>query len=237
MISWLRNRAGQSLNTPFTRSRMFSELPIKLQGAFFDIMAIAWFTNGSDGQGIKLLGYTFHDLLIYMGYQLIDFCPLGKRENLSQEENVVHLGLLSFMATFFLPLGQKRFTCAILIDVARSASQQPFDEKKESQQLLVWFLLIGVAAMYQPEDDTWLIPILMKAASNLGLRTWGDVCGVLSKFPWIKCKHNKLGLSLWNRLKFQEKITTRIPERLIAPNNSTPTTEPSDRGLLFQCST
>jgi hypothetical protein len=106
-------------------------------------MSLAWLLNSSPGHGTKLDGYTFHDILILIGYRLIQICPLSGPRPASHLEGTLHLGLTAFMTTFMLGLGRKVPEFTLLSQLTRSAAQEHFDEDEESQEVLLWMLFIG----------------------------------------------------------------------------------------------
>ena len=161
-------------------------------------MSLALLLNSAEHKK-KLDGYTFHDILILMGYRLIHISPLLGPRLASRIENALHLGLTAFMTTFLLGLGLTVPEFPLLSKLARSAAQGNFDEDKENQEVLLWVFFIGRASIFREADDVWLIPRVTGTMLALGLHTWEDLSRTLSKFPWVSALHNKPGQTLWHR--------------------------------------
>ncbi|RDW60302.1 hypothetical protein BP5796_11908 [Coleophoma crateriformis] len=175
-------------------SRLLARLSANLQDLLVDMTNLAWLLNdASAGYRPKVHGYTFQDAFLQLGYRIVDISPLGGPRPSNRLENAVHLGLTAFFITLFCGLDYKMMKSPLLNDLARSAAQEPFDGDQENQEVLLWLLFIGGAAVFRQPDDAWLTPKTIHTMQALDLHTWDDVRQMLAKFPWVTAIHDKAG--------------------------------------------
>lgn len=188
------------------------QLGADLHNLLKEILSVAWLLNGADsGHCPKINDHIFHDTLLQLGCRLVYFSPLGGPRPTSHLENVVHLGLTAFIVTFLRGLDHRIADMPLLSHLVRSATQGPFGNEKESQEVLLWLLFIGGASIFRQPDDVWLIPKTTQTMDALDLHTWEDVTGTLSKFPWVHAIHDKT--CQWHRLPFCHRSLTKISRK------------------------
>ncbi len=172
---------------PVLRPRLLRQLSADIQTLLIDITDLAWLVNDTSTKDRrKLNGLPFHDYLLLLGYRLIYTSPLGGLRPINYVENVVHLGLTSFIVTFLRGYDRQITNIPILPELARSAAQEHFDSEQENQELLLWTLFIGAASIFRPSDDAWSIPKTTQAMHVPDLYTWEDVVRTLVNFPcWL----------------------------------------------------
>ncbi len=194
---WLRGRFEQAYDRCFYDPRVFKELTSGIHDVLLDVTSLAWFLNGSGGRGGSLDGESFHSALLLLGYRLIELSPLGGLPPTRHMEQIVHLGLVAFMASLLLGLGRTHPGVPLLVKITRSAAFDHVGEDIESRELLLWLLVIGRVTKFSELDDLWLVRMTREAVLSLGLETWDDVLSTISKFPWVHCLHDKPGNTLW----------------------------------------
>jgi len=69
---------------------------------------------------------------------------------------------------------------------------------------------MGRATIFNPEDNSWLIPQITETTSFLQLHTWEEVSLALSKFPWLNVIHDKPCRLFWERSKLHRQITMEL---------------------------
>ncbi|KAI1383976.1 uncharacterized protein F4822DRAFT_57322 [Hypoxylon trugodes] len=199
-IDWLRKGFGEPQIRHLLKSYPLTQLNPQLQDVFIDIMSLAWFLNGNVGDGTRLDGYTYHNILILIGYRLIHLRSLDGPPLADRLENAIHIGLLMFMTTFLLSLSHKLPNVPLLRELVRALVQEEFDEDAGSEDVLLWVLFIGKISIFKGREDAWLVQRASRIMSTLDLRNWDDVCQVISKFPFVCSLHGSSGQSFWNQL-------------------------------------
>jgi hypothetical protein len=232
---WLQGRIKNEQEHQYRESQLLRKPNADLRDVLLDMMSLSWLLNHSRGHGTKLNEYTFNQSLILIGYRLIRVSPLGGARPVSRLENTLHLGLAAFMATFLLGLGRRCPDFHLLSELARSAAQQCFNDE-ESQEVLLWTLLIGSVSIFRHLDHLWLIPRVSETSQALGLLTWGDVSQTLSKFPWVNSLHDTPGQLLWQRAKSKYSTPAELQNDLSRPpiNSLWHTDKHQDPSLLCQ---
>jgi hypothetical protein len=173
---------------------LFKEFSPDLQDLILDMTGLAWLLNDiSAGRRQKLNYYIFHDTCILLGYRLVYICPLGDVGPGHCLEKVAHLGLTAFLMTFLRRLDHKISEMPLISQLARVAAQEEFDNDKETQEVLLWFLFIGKTSIFKKSDDIWLLPRVARTMQALGLGAWEDVRRMLARWPWVNTLHDKAG--------------------------------------------
>lgn len=183
-------------------SPLFRQLSTDLQDLLIDVTNLARLLNDtSSGKLTKIDNYTFHDTILLLGYRILAIRPLRGPRPLNRIEDVIQLGLATFVATFFWTLDRKIPSIPLLSELVRSVAQGYTDDNTESQKILLWLLFIGTPSIFtQLDDDVWLIPKTAQTMNTLGLYTWEDVRRTLIVFPWVNAFHDQAGKTLWHRL-------------------------------------
>ncbi|KAF2669202.1 hypothetical protein BT63DRAFT_413660 [Microthyrium microscopicum] len=174
-------------------AQTFRQLSADLQRVLIDVTHLAWVLNDAHANHIpKVCGFTFHETILLLGYDLIRISPLGGPRPTSHVDNVVHLGLTAFIMTLLQGLDGRISGIDILSDLAHSAIQQHMDGEREHQELLLWLLFIKGAATFGLQDS---LPVakIAELMHTLSLHTWEDVASALSDFPWVNTVHDKAG--------------------------------------------
>jgi len=177
-----------------------------------DIISLARLFNSNTGVGSQLNGYTFHDTIIFLGYNLVRTSSLANPRSACRLNYTVHLGLMAFLTTFLLGFCCKRQEFMLLSELARSAAQGDLDEDEQSREVLLWTLFIGGVTIFSPLDDIWLIPRIVETTLSLGLTDWGDVSQTLSNFPWVNNLHDRPGEVLWQRSRCHRSNTSELQD-------------------------
>ena len=158
---------------------------------------IARLLNDADaGHRPNLNTRVFHGMLLLLGYRLIHFSPLNGPRPIFHLENAVHLGLIAFMMPFMHRLDGKVPDSPLLSRLIVSAMEKVSGVDKDSQEFLLWIMLVGGASIFTQPKDGWLISMISQKMYSLNLHTWEDVARIMAKYPWIDAFHGKVGKSL-----------------------------------------
>lgn len=187
-------------------SNVFSELHERLSRDLRDLLIdatrFAWNLNEArDGKRPRLDSSTCHFSILRLGYRLLHIAPLSGPRPTSYIENMVYLGLASFILTFLAGLDLRIPHMPLLYQLSRSAAHQaPQEAVHCEQEVLLWVLCIGRAAVFKDSDQGWILSRMAQITPVLRLYYWQDVDRVMAKFPWVNALHDQAGLSLWTGL-------------------------------------
>jgi hypothetical protein len=187
-----------------------------LQAAFLDIMSLAAFVSGRTPCPTKLQIYPFHDMIIFLGFRLLEIRPLDQVELVTTYESLMHLALIGFLTTFLRGLAGRASNFKAVTSSLRKAVMEAPIEEYHFQKLVLWSALIGGHVLFNQDDEYWLVPRLAEVSYALNLDGWGGVEEVLIDFPWIPSIHNKTAKRLWNMSKEgclfeRERVVEIIP--------------------------
>lgn len=218
MATWLQNTYKKHNRQSYERGRKLTQdLAPGLQSSFSDLMSLSAFVSGLTASKTKLDSYTFHDIIIFFGYRLIQSRPLHQPGLANGFESLLHLGLLGFLITFFGGLGhQPNFKS--VTDSLRWTIQAAHDQRDDFHKLVLWALLLGGHVLFTEADEYWLLPRLVEVTCVLKLREWHEVEKVMTQFPWIQQIHGKTASSLWR--KSRENYKGFIESGVSHPTNT-----------------
>ncbi|GAD92896.1 hypothetical protein BC1G_08780 [Paecilomyces variotii No. 5] len=170
----------------------------------FSVQEIANFArlinDANSGRLPKLNHCAFHDSILLLGYRLIEMRPLGSHCSSNLLEDMVHLGLATFVATFFWSLDRRAPIIPLLSRSICSVVDRHSQVCKEEEEVLLWLLFIGATCMSNStNDDIWLVPKTAQTMRSLALHTWESVDQVLAAFPWVTVTHDSAARALWQR--------------------------------------
>ncbi|KIX04844.1 uncharacterized protein Z518_05715 [Rhinocladiella mackenziei CBS 650.93] len=197
IISSLREESLREY--PVRDSRIFRRLNVDFQDVLFDVLSLAWLLNATSKHANRLDGFLLHETITLLGYRIIHLSPLGGSRPVERLENKLHLGLITFVATFLLSITRKLPEFCLLSRLLRSAAQEDLEEDEENQEVLLWTLFLGRASIFKKSDDSWLIPRMTEITSALGYSNWKDISRTLRKFPWVNALHDRPGQALWQK--------------------------------------
>lgn len=197
--TWLRNMYKKDQKQDYQRNENFTQhLAPSLQSNFLDLMSLSAFVGRVTASETKLELYTFHDIILFFGYGLVQSRPLHQPGLTKGFESLLHLGLLAFLITFLGGLGHHANYKSVT-DSLRWTIQAAHDQRDEFQKLVLWALLLGGHVLFTEADEYWLLPRLVEVTSMLKLRKWDDVEQIIVQFPWIQSIHGKTAISLWKK--------------------------------------
>lgn len=212
--------SGGSLNRTedgeviYSVSQPFRLLSAGLGELLIDSNKLAFMLNeASLGRRPKIDDYTMQDTVLLLGYRLIHICPLNCELLLSHMDKSVHVGLTAFIRTLLVGLDGKFAPNTILTRLVTSIASLEKEPRQNvatanySEELLLWVLLIAVAAstIGSVADDGWLMPRLDRIASALNLQKVEGVLQVVSKFPWMNALHDKTAHEIWRRFSLYKR--------------------------------
>ncbi|KAH8674146.1 hypothetical protein BX600DRAFT_509338 [Xylariales sp. PMI_506] len=200
-ICWMRERYSHAAGSPLHRPDLLSRLSVDMGQMLLDMTNMATMLSGKRSKGPVMVGYVFHNLLIHMGYRLVSINPLGGPLLNDPFENLLHLGLITFLASFLVGLNREIPYFAILADLIRFSAMKYVACEQREEEMLLWILFMGRATNTLKEaDETWVLPKARSLMPALDLHTWDDAARSLSRLPWVASLHEKAGRTMWARI-------------------------------------
>lgn len=114
----------------------------------------------------------------------------------------LRLAMLGFIATLYLHILGARLRFVWLSNRLRETLQAVDLSRAEtpsSRLLLAWILVIGSTAVFDDNDDVWLLPKLASLRNSLG-KTWPKAKESLAKVLWIDKIHDAKGVKVFEKL-------------------------------------
>ncbi|KAJ0375760.1 hypothetical protein COL26b_006082 [Colletotrichum chrysophilum] len=114
----------------------------------------------------------------------------------------LRLAMLGFIATLYLHILGARLRFVWLSNRLRETLQAVDLSRAEtpsSRLLLAWILVIGSTAVFDDNDDVWLLPKLASLRNPLGT-TWPKAKENLAKVLWIDNIHDAKGVNVFEKL-------------------------------------
>ncbi|CAH0040382.1 unnamed protein product [Clonostachys rhizophaga] len=195
---WLRNLYKKDRQSYYKSQKTALGLDGPLQASFLDIMSLAAFVSGRTPCPTKLQIYPFHDMIIFLGFRLLETRPLDQAELATTYESLMHLALIGFLTTFLRGLAGRASNFKAATSSLRKAILEAPIERSHFQKLVLWSALVGRHVLFNDDDEYWLVPRLAEVSYALNLNGWGGVEEVLMDFPWIPSIHNTTAKRLWN---------------------------------------
>ncbi|KAI1273568.1 hypothetical protein F5Y07DRAFT_252872 [Xylaria sp. FL0933] len=201
-LEWLREKyKATRADSPYTPVLAIC-VDEKYQTVFEDMCVLAWLVNDHTVHGITIKDYDFHEVLLLIGYRLLDVRPLNTPTEASEKlESLLHLGLAALMTKFFFTLDLKPPDVDLLRRRFVSATLKQWYADRDGQELLLWLLFTGkVTVSPDLSEDIWLVPKISQVATQLSLSTWHHVLRILQKFPWVGSFSSDAAQALWSQI-------------------------------------
>ncbi|KAJ9271320.1 transcriptional regulator family: Fungal Specific TF [Paecilomyces variotii] len=195
------------------RSAKFKQLSADLEDVFMDIIYFAHLLNETSSRRLPKMDHcVFHENILFLGYRLIAISTLRGPNHPNNLEDMIHLGLTTFVSAFFWSLDRSIPTIPLLTESIRSIVQRYAGDSQEERAVLLWLLFTLAASISkQPDDEVWLVPKAAETMDAMDLHTWEDVHRTLSMFPWVNATHDTAGQALWQKSRVRLSL---LRERL-----------------------
>ncbi|OIW29181.1 hypothetical protein CONLIGDRAFT_670859 [Coniochaeta ligniaria NRRL 30616] len=162
-----------------------------------DISTVADFLN-SETRHRKLDPLTYQDLVVDLGYRLLEYRPPCGDESLDTLHEALHLALTAFMTTFIMHFGHQRQIRFDSLSIRlKDALHKPWTSEPANRPFLLWALVVGGISEFDLGDYDWLLPEIRRAADGLGIYDWESVRVVMLQYPWVKVLHDDQAKRLW----------------------------------------
>jgi len=166
-----------------------------------DVSTVADFLNAETKQR-KLDPAAYQDLVIDLGYRLLESRPPCGSQGHDTLQAALHLALTAFMTTFVLQFGhQRRIRFNDLSVRLKHSLRGSWASEPGNTSFLLWALIVGGISEFGPTDYSWLLPGIRQTAGELGIRGWESILHVLSQYPWVSVLHDVAARRLWHLLR------------------------------------
>lgn len=170
-----------------------------------DMMGIAFLFN----KGVYIDVETLQEILLSLGYRLIQFHPPEEEQRVWQLQASYHIGLIIFTLSVFLHTGRRQILDYERID-RRLKVILDTDLEDHNPELALWLTILGGIWASDGYDGHWLPPRIRLMAMRLDIRSWGEVYSVIGHFPWIHALHDDPGRALWDQAHQDESMPSWI---------------------------
>lgn len=116
-------------------------------------------------------------------------------------DNLFHLSLVAVMSTLMPEYGRNTARYLLLANELQGALRTYAQVAQRNDEIILWALFIGYITVLPGSDHVWVLPLAIETCAELGLRSWEDVRGVLSRYAWIGILYDKAGTKLWNAIE------------------------------------
>lgn len=162
-----------------------------------DVSTVADFLN-SENKLHKLQPTEYQDLVVDLGYRLLEYEPLDGEESQYTLHTVLHLALTAFMTTFILQFGHKRrIRFQNLAVHLKEALNKPWTCEPANRTFLLWAAVIGGIAEIESDDHPLLLAEIKRMADGLGIHDWESLQRVLLQYPWVRVLHDESARKIW----------------------------------------
>ena len=194
-------RLGECLRTEYShkapRFAHFETVDSKLRNIALDMTYLSWLYNDAiAGERPKLDMVETCIALWQLSYRLLHFRPLSESKRPEGVEDVVSLGLIMFILPFLHKLDGRVPYCALIHDLAHSATNCVLDT--EGNKVLLWMLLAGTASVYSYPFEEHIVSAASRVIDSLCINTWEEVASMLTGFPWVDALFGRSGQLLFD---------------------------------------
>lgn len=176
-----------------------------LHGILVDAMGVALLFNN----GVQIDLKTLQEMILSLGYRLVQFHPSGEEQWLWQLQAAYHLGLTIFTMTVFLHAGRRQILDYERID-HRLKEILDTDLEDHYPELALWLSVLGGLWASDGYDGHWLPPRIRPMAMRLDIHSWDEAYTVLSHFPWVHALHDDPGHALWDQAHQDELMPSWV---------------------------
>ncbi|KAB5539319.1 hypothetical protein GE09DRAFT_313879 [Coniochaeta sp. 2T2.1] len=161
-----------------------------------DISTITDFLN-STTKDRKLEPISYQDLVIDIGYRLLDYRSLSSQLPQDSLQVALQLSLTAFLTTFILQFGyQRKIHFNSLSLGLRDALRGPWTCEPANRSFLLWALVVAGISEFGPTDYQWLLPAIRLTAAELGVRDWEGLRVAMYEYPWVRVLHDESAKTL-----------------------------------------
>jgi hypothetical protein len=148
----------------------------------------------------KLTDYCFHQTVVLLGHRLINLSVFVDSTLDTELDRNLHLGLITFVATFFIGPTHKISDFKLLAGVLRTAAEASLSKDKANMEIILWTLSLARADMFDEIGDEWLIQTVGSLILYLGIQTQEEFERMLRKYPWVDLLHSESAQKIWSDL-------------------------------------
>ncbi|EHK20396.1 uncharacterized protein TRIVIDRAFT_48760 [Trichoderma virens Gv29-8] len=176
-----------------------------LHDILVDTMGVVLLFNN----GVQLDLETLQEMILSLGYRIIQFHPSGEERRLWLLQASYHIGLTIFTLTVFLHAGRRQILDYERVD-RRLKEILDTDLEDHYPELALWLSMLGGLWASDGYDGHWLPPRIRPMAMRLDIHSWEEVYTIIDHFPWVHALHDDSGRALWDQAHQDESIPSWI---------------------------
>ncbi|UKZ73630.1 hypothetical protein TrVFT333_001278 [Trichoderma virens FT-333] len=149
-----------------------------LHDILVDTMGVVLLFNN----GVQLDLETLQEMILSLGYRIIQFHPSGEERRLWLLQASYHIGLTIFTLTVFLHAGRRQILDYERVD-RRLKQILDTDLEDHYPELALWLSMLGGLWASDGYDGHWLPPRIRPMAMRLDIHSWEEVYTIIDHFP------------------------------------------------------
>lgn len=162
-----------------------------------DVSTVAAFLN-SKTKHHKLEPIIYQDLVVDLGYRLLEYRSLCDLPGPDTLQDALHLALTAFMTTFILQFGhRRRIRFNRLAGCLKAALHGDWTYEPGNRSFRLWALVAGGISEFGTGDYQWLLPQIRHTAAELGILRWEELQAAMLFYPWVRVLHDEPAKRLW----------------------------------------
>lgn len=174
-----------------------------IRKVMIDMMAVSHLLNCMP-TAFKLDPGGYQDTLISVLYRLVHSYHMADNGSWNCAQHICHLALTAWMTTLFFPsrrCSQQMY--ALLAQRLRHSIDQALQSGLANGIVTFWALLVGGFAVFDANQDAWLLPNIRCSSYLLNIRNWAEARQRLIHLPWIDSVHSKTGQEIWESAMYE----------------------------------
>lgn len=162
-----------------------------------DVMEVCDLFNDELGRNRTLDSGSHLEIVISVFYRLLGFSTLLSFQQVSAQDAIYHMGLMTLMVTIFLPrYGNRIIPYEPIAQRIRYVIGTLLVDEPSSKAKF-WLMMMSCIWLAGEADAEWLAVWTRDAAKDLKIETWEHASAVLQNFPWLVYFHGDVGPLLW----------------------------------------
>ncbi|KAK5053725.1 hypothetical protein LTR84_001686 [Exophiala bonariae] len=192
----------QELPRDYCRSNQppYRQVVPVLEEILLDTLSFANRLNRASRGPRKPTDYYFHQTVVLLGHRLLNLSTFVDSAFDSEFDKNLHLGLSTFVATFFIGPTHKISDFKLLAGILRTAAETSLSKDKANMEIMLWTLSLARADMFDEIGDDWLIQTAKSLISHLGIQSQEDFERMLHKYPWVDPLHSESAQKIFSDL-------------------------------------
>ena len=166
-----------------------------------DVTEVCTLFNTELGRYRTLDSGSHLEIVISVFYRLLKFSTLSSFPEMSPTDAIYHTGLLTLMATIFLPRSNNSIIPYDMISSRIRHVTEAVLADRPSTKDTFWLMMMCCIWLAGDAGADWLAAQTRDTAGYLGIETWEQASTVLERFPWLVNFHGDVGPLVWKSVQ------------------------------------